>query len=283
MVTSGSNRTCLVSPDFARGQPSPGVPSLTDHCSWPASSPARWDVQTDGQTRRTRPERRRWCGIRSKTRRPENRSPSGSGITARSQRRWSGQVAGVQAGDVVWLLGRDEDLPLLEDLAVEVQKRGGSPLVTVRTERLRRRLYDEVPAQYDTIPPEANLRLASVVDVIIGTESSEQRTLEGVPPERIEARSRADGPVLALMRKRGVRSVWLGTGLYPSAERAEQLGISRRDLAEMLYGGINVDYRAAPADRRGAPAGGRRRGTNCTSRRRMVRTCGCAWPAARCT
>ena len=153
-----------------------------------------------------------------------------------------GQVAGVQAGDVVWLLGRDEDLPLLEDLAVEVQKRGGSPLVTVRTERLRRRLYDEVPAQYDTIPPEANLRLASVVDVIIGTESSEQRTLEGVPPERIEARSRADGPVLALMRKRGVRSVWLGTGLYPSAERAEQLGISRRDLAEMLYGGINVDY-----------------------------------------
>ena len=153
-----------------------------------------------------------------------------------------GQVAGVQAGDVVWLLGRDEDLPLLEDLAVEVQKRGGSPLMTVRTERLRRRMYDEVPAQYDTVPPEANLRLAGVVDVIIGTESAEQRTLEGVPPARIEARSRADGPVLALMRKRGVRSVWLGTGLYPSAERAEQLGVSRRDLADMLYGGIDVDY-----------------------------------------
>jgi leucyl aminopeptidase (aminopeptidase T) len=153
-----------------------------------------------------------------------------------------GQVAGVQPGEVVWLLGRDEDLPLLEDLAVEVQKRGGSPLLTVRTERLRRRMYDEVPAQFDTIPPEANLRLAGMVDVIIGTESSEQRTLEGVPPERIEARSRADGPVLALMRKRGVRSVWLGTGLYPSAERAEQLGVSRRDLADMLYGGIDVDY-----------------------------------------
>ena len=75
-----------------------------------------------------------------------------------------GQVAGVQAGDVVWLLGRDEDLPLLEDLAVEVQKRGGSPLMTVRTERLRRRMYDEVPAQYDTVPPEANLRLAGVVE-----------------------------------------------------------------------------------------------------------------------
>jgi leucyl aminopeptidase (aminopeptidase T) len=153
-----------------------------------------------------------------------------------------GQIAAVRPGEVVWLLGRDDDLPLLEDLAVEVQKRGGAPLMTVGTERLRRRLYDEVPAEYDTIPPEANLRLAGIVDVIIGTESGEQRTLAGVPPGRIEARSRADGPVLALLRKRGVRSVWLGSGLYPSAERAEQLGVSRRELADMLYGGINVDY-----------------------------------------
>src|SRR3954451_3512161 len=153
-----------------------------------------------------------------------------------------GQIAAVQPGEVVWLLGRDDDLPLLEDLAVEVQKRGGAPLMTVGTERLRRRLYDEVPAEYDTIPPEANLRLAGVVDVIIGTESGEQRTLEGVPHTRIQARSRADGPVLALLRKRGVRSVWLGSGLYPSAERAEQVGVSRRDLAEILYRGINVDY-----------------------------------------
>jgi len=153
-----------------------------------------------------------------------------------------GQIAAVQVGEVVWLLGRDDDLPLLEDLAVEVQKRGGAPLMTVGTERLRRRLYDEVPADYDTMPPEANLRLAGIVDVIIGTESGEQRTLAGVPPARIEARSRADAPVLALLRKRGVRSVWLGSGLYPSAERAEQLGVSRRELADMLYGGIDVDY-----------------------------------------
>jgi leucyl aminopeptidase (aminopeptidase T) len=153
-----------------------------------------------------------------------------------------GQIAAVQAGEVVWLLGRDDDLPLLEDLAVEVQKRGGAPLMTVGTEHLRRRLYDEVPPEYDTVPPAANLRLAGIVDVIIGTESGEQRTLAGVPPARIEARSRADAPVLALLRKRGVRSVWLGSGLYPSAERAEQLGVSRRELADMLYGGINVDY-----------------------------------------
>ena len=153
-----------------------------------------------------------------------------------------GQSAGVREGDVVWLFGRDEDLPLLEDIAVEVRKRGGVPLVTVGTERLQRRMYDEVPAKYDTMPPEANLKLAGFVDVVIGTEAGEQRTLKGVPPARIEARSRAEAPMVALMRKRGVRAVFLGSGLYPSAERAEQLDVSRRDLAEMLYGGLNVDY-----------------------------------------
>jgi aminopeptidase len=153
-----------------------------------------------------------------------------------------GQNAGVREGDVVWLFGRDEDLALLEDLAVEVRKRGGAPLVTVGTERLQRRMYDEVPAKYDTVPHEANLKLAGLVDVVIGTESGEQRTLKGVPAERMEARSRADAPFLTLMRKRGVRAVLLGNGLYPSAERAEQFDISRRDLAEMLYGGLDVDY-----------------------------------------
>ena len=153
-----------------------------------------------------------------------------------------GQNAGVREGDVVWLFGRDEDLPLLEDIAVEVQKRGGSPLVTVGTEHLGRRMYDEVPAKYDTIPSEVNLKLAGFVDVVIGTEAGEQRTLKGVPQERIEARSRAGAPMVALMRKRGVRAAFLGNGLYPSAERAEQLDISRRKLAELLYGGLNVDY-----------------------------------------
>lgn len=170
-----------------------------------------------------------------------------------------GQVADVQPGEVVWLLGRDEDLPLLEDLAVEVQRRGGSTLVTVATERQRRRLYDEVPPTYDTIPPAANLRLAGMVDVIIGTESGEQRTLEGIPAARIEARRRADRPVLALLAKRAVRSVWLGSGLYPTAERAEQVGVSRQDLAAILYGGINVDYqqlqRTGEAVRRVVAAG----------------------------
>lgn len=153
-----------------------------------------------------------------------------------------GQSAGVKEGDLVLVYGSDEDLPLLEDIAVEVRKRGGDPLVTVETSRLNRRMYDEVPAKYDSQTPEMNLKLAGMVDVIIGTEAGEGRTMKGVPPERIAARGKAAAPVGALSRKRGVRTVILGNGLYPSAESAERLNISRDDLAGMMYGGVDADY-----------------------------------------
>jgi aminopeptidase len=153
-----------------------------------------------------------------------------------------GQSAIVQEGDVVLIMGRDEDLPLLEDLAIAVSKQGGSSIVTVSTERMQRRMYDEVPAKYDSVTPEATLKLASAVDVFIAMEAGEQRTLKGVPSERMAARSAAFEPVIEAFRKRGVRQVLLGNGLYPTAERAEQLDVSRRELADALYGGVDVDY-----------------------------------------
>jgi aminopeptidase len=157
------------------------------------------------------------------------------------------QSAGVKEGDIVLVFGNDEDLPLLEDLAVEVRKRGGSPLLTVTTNQVVRRMYDEVPAKYDTQVPETNMKLAEIVDVIIGTEGIESRTLKGVPPERIAARAKAGAPVGQLMRKRGVRTVMLGNGLYPSVEQAEQFGLSRDELAEAMYSGIDADYSAIQA------------------------------------
>jgi aminopeptidase len=157
------------------------------------------------------------------------------------------QSAGVKEGDLVLVFGDAEDLPFLEDVAIEVRKRGADPLVTVTSEEMRRRRYDEVPAKYDGQVPEMLLKLAGLIDASIYTESGEGRTLSGVPPERIAAQNKAFAPVFELMQKRGVRMVGLGNGLYPSAEHAEQFGISRDELAAMMYGGIDTDYPALQA------------------------------------
>ncbi len=152
------------------------------------------------------------------------------------------QSARVKPGDIVLITGSDKDLPLLEDISIEVRKQGASPLMTVGSSRLGRRSFDEVPAELDTLTPKAMLKLASAIDVSIGTESFEPAALKGVSPERIAARGKAFTPVTALLLKRGVRRVFLGNGLYPSEGNAEQYDVSRRDLADALYGGVDVDY-----------------------------------------
>lgn len=152
------------------------------------------------------------------------------------------QSAGVREGDIVLVSGSDEDLPLLEDIAIEVRKLGGQPLVTVNTERFNRRTYDEVPAEYDSRTPRLTLKLAEMADVFISTEAGEGRTMKGVAPDRMAARAKAFAPVGRMMSKRNVRTVALGNGLYPSAERAEQFGISREELAGLMYGGVDADY-----------------------------------------
>ena len=63
------------------------------------------------------------------------------------------QSAGVGEGDIVLLSGSDEDLPLLEEIALEVRKLGGQPLVTVTSVGFDRRTFDEVPARYDSQTP----------------------------------------------------------------------------------------------------------------------------------
>ena len=171
------------------------------------------------------------------------------------------QSAGVKKGDLVLIFGSNEDLPLLEDIAVEVRKRGASPLVSAGTEQLTRRMYDEVPAQFDSQTPAINLKLAGIVDVVFLTESGEGRTLKGVPPERLAAQAKASAPVADLMRKRGVRTVALGNGLYPTAERADQFGISREELADVMFGGVDANYEELQAaGRTGAQAARRGQG-----------------------
>lgn len=153
-----------------------------------------------------------------------------------------GQSADVRENEIVELAGQVEDLPLLEDMAIEVRKRGAHPIVLVRTEQFGRRLYDEVPAKYDGQAPLAGRKLVEAIHVFIATEAGEGRTYRGVPPERQAAQAKATQPVFELARKRGIRSVFLGNGLYPSEERAEQLGMDRDDLAGLMYGGIDADY-----------------------------------------
>lgn len=157
------------------------------------------------------------------------------------------QSAGVAKGDIVQLAGNSGDLPLLEELGVEVLKLGAEPIILVSSEDFGRRSYDEVPAEFDSRTPKSSVALAKLTDVFIVLESGQGSTYNGVSPERQAARARAMQPVMDAARQRGMRVVSLGNGLYPTPERAEQLGISEADLEQIMLGGLDTDYPALQA------------------------------------
>jgi aminopeptidase len=153
------------------------------------------------------------------------------------------QVTNVKEGEIVMITGGVKDQPLLEDIAIEVRKTGAFPLMLMSTEKLLRRMADEVPAQYDSQAPALDMKLTQMVDVVISADFIETNNLmAGVSPERSAKRAEAGQPIAALALKRNIRTVNLGNGLLPTADNAREWGVTQDQAAKIYWKGINTDY-----------------------------------------
>ena len=150
----------------------------------------------------------------------------------------------IKPGDRVLINGGVRDARMLEDIAVEVMKRGGRPLVTLASERLARLSYTDVPASYDTLPQTFGDALAQIEDVVITVDNGgSDSVLAGVAPERISARIKRGQTANETFIKRKVRFTNLGNGLYPTTDLAKKLGVTQPQLSEIFWGAVVV-----PAD-----------------------------------
>lgn len=146
------------------------------------------------------------------------------------------QAGLVKQGDKVLINGSVRDAALLEDIAVEVMRVGGHPLITLSSDRLLRRSYDEVPARFDNVTSPVGKLLVEEFDVQINLDVGENEgVLAGVPMARRSARNKAGEQITDAFFKRHVRSVNLGNGLYPTATLSRRLGVNQSDLAGAFW------------------------------------------------
>jgi leucyl aminopeptidase (aminopeptidase T) len=151
--------------------------------------------------------------------------------------------AGVKEGEAVLITGRLQDAELMEDLAVEVARAGGFPMIEYGSDRLSKRLFFDVPEKYDARQDALVAKLVDAVDVVISLGNGTSENLfEGADPKRVAARAKANEAVAEAMFKRGVRLVELGNNLYPTAWRAERFGMDQDALARMFWEGVSMDY-----------------------------------------
>jgi aminopeptidase len=153
------------------------------------------------------------------------------------------QSAAVKEGEIVLVSGGPENIELLENIAVQVRKAGGFPLITVNTDRLAKRLYTDVPEKYDSQTDQLGLKMAEVLNatIFVGRETAEGLFADA-DPKRIAARQKANEGIEEAYYKHNVRTVEVGNGLYPQEWLAKRYGMTSDDLAKTFWGGVNVDY-----------------------------------------
>jgi aminopeptidase len=158
------------------------------------------------------------------------------------------QVAGVKEGDIVFISGGVRDLELLENLNTDARKLGAFPLLTLNSDRMVKKYFEEVPQKYDTQTPDLDLKLATIATVAINVDATEgEDVLAGVSPARLAATGKTFEPVGDLYLKRNVRQVSVGNALYPTDWRAKRFGMTQDELAKTFWAAVNTDYSALQA------------------------------------
>jgi leucyl aminopeptidase (aminopeptidase T) len=175
---------------------------------------------------------------------PETKTPANGAADAEAiANRIVTQVAGVKEGEVVFVSGGVRDFELLENLVTDTRKVGAFPLLTLNSDRMAKKYYEEVPEKYDTQSPDLELKLATLPTVTINVDANEtEGLLADASPTRQANVAKTNSPVGDLYLKRNVRSVAIGNDLYPTPWRAKRFGVSLEDLTKTFWSAVNSDY-----------------------------------------
>ena len=153
------------------------------------------------------------------------------------------QVAPIREGHEVMIVGGTRDVELMEDIAVQARRLGAFPIIAHKSERLVRKMFSHVPEKWDTQMPQLTLKLATLLDAHIELDFADSLNyLDGIPPQRQGTRWQANQLEDSIQRRRGMIMVHIGNEMYPTAQRAQLYGLGQDQLAEMFWGGLDVDY-----------------------------------------
>jgi aminopeptidase len=157
--------------------------------------------------------------------------------------------ADIKEGEIVLVTGSVRDVELLENIAVHVRKVGAFPMISIGSDRLTRRMFTDVPEKYDAQKPELDAKLSDIINSIISVETGEaEGLLADISPERFAARTKAYEEVTKMYLDRKVRSVNLGNGLYPTETLAKRYKVSKKNLTDIFWNGVNVDFKKLQAN-----------------------------------
>lgn len=159
------------------------------------------------------------------------------------------ESAGVHEGDLVLVAGDVRDIDLVENLSIASARHGAAPMQIVERERTGVRYFTEVPEKYDGTRAAFSVQMAAIPTVFFSVNSNAEPGLyKAVPASRLQTAAKSFRPFGETLMKRGVRQIFIGNGLYPTAATAKRLGLSQAGLEKIFWGALATDPKLIQAN-----------------------------------
>ncbi|MBX7171619.1 MAG: aminopeptidase [Pyrinomonadaceae bacterium] len=156
------------------------------------------------------------------------------------------QSASVKPGDVVMINGGKHLIPLMEAVAVEVQKAGGFANMMLNIDRVQRSFYKEMPEKYLEQEPRFFAEWLKQTNVYISLPNFEdsKSVFEGIPEERFAKAMKAGEFFSNLINSLPLRVISID---FPTPQDAAAVGMDFPTYQKITMDGINADYNTISA------------------------------------
>ena len=148
----------------------------------------------------------------------------------------------IKPGDVVVVSGGTHTIDLMEAVAAEVWKVGGLPTMFLKTDRVSRAHFLEMPEQYLDQQPRYFTKWLKHIDVWISVPpfANPKAVWGDIPEDRLAKSNKAHQIIWEMLDEAKIRVVSIG---YPTKETAALNGISFSTYEAMHWKAVNTDYR----------------------------------------
>jgi len=170
---------------------------------------------------------------------------AGSSVNLNAIARSVTQIAGVRENQIVLLTSDPTNYPFLEALAIQVRAAGAFPLIQVGSDDLNKRMFNEVPARYDSQSPLLSLALFRMIDTQISVDYGGEQDYDffaRADQNRLAAQSKAFAPALQVFYRLNRRFVDVGNGIFPNRTNARLFRVRQSSLASTFWNAMNSDY-----------------------------------------
>jgi leucyl aminopeptidase (aminopeptidase T) len=153
------------------------------------------------------------------------------------------QSASVHPGDVVFVVGGKQMIPLMEAIAIEVLNRGGFAHLELESELVARARYTVVPEKHLEQEPRFFGEWLKHTNVFIAlpTTADPKALLDGVPEARLAKIAKSNSYLEAMLNSLPVRVMSID---FPTKQAAEMWGMEFAAFEKMTNNAINADYSA---------------------------------------